>query len=129
MRRVPALLLAAALLAAWAGAPGRAKLPTRDVSAYEGVGTWVDLFDPSVLRRPEGAVQRMADVGVSTLYLETSNSRQRRDLVRPAILGRLLEAAHARGMTVVAWYLPYLTNPALDARRTAAAIRFRSQHG
>jgi hypothetical protein len=129
VRRLPVLLLAAVFLTGWAGAPGSAKLPTRDVSAYEGLGTWVDLFDPSVLRRPEAAVQRMDALGVTTLYLETSNSRQRRDLVRPSILGRLLEAAHARGMTVVAWYLPYLTKPLLDARRTTAAIRFRSQHG
>jgi hypothetical protein len=71
----------------------------------------------------------MAGVGVETLYIETSNSRQAKDVVHASAIGRLVEAAHASGMDVVAWYLPYLTKPARDLRRSLAAVRFRSQHG
>ena len=64
-----------------------------------------------------------------TLYLQTSNSNRSADLVRPAGLGRLVDSAHARGLRVVAWYLPTLLCPARDLRRALAAIRFRTQTG
>jgi hypothetical protein len=67
--------------------------------------------------------------GVRTLYLQTSNSNRSADLVRPAGLGRLVDAAHARGLRVVAWYLPTLLHPGRDLRRALAAIRFRTQTG
>ena len=44
--------------------------------------------------------------GVQTLYLETSNWRQSTDIVRPRTLAAMIEAAHAQGIKVVAWYLP-----------------------
>jgi hypothetical protein len=103
--------------------------PPRDVSAYEGLGTWVDIWDGTVLNRPEAAVARMRDLGVTTLYLETSNYSQAVDLVRPSALGRFLDAAHANGIRVVAWYLPSFKNVARDLRRSLAAIRFQSPKG
>jgi hypothetical protein len=71
----------------------------------------------------------MRDLGVTTLYLETSNYSQKIDLVRPQGLGRFLDAAHANGLRVVAWYLPSLANVARDLRRALAAIRFQSPQG
>jgi hypothetical protein len=101
----------------------------RDTSSYQGLGTWVDIWDGTVLAKPEAAVARMRDLGVTTLYLETSNYSQRVDLVRPAALGRFVDAAHANGLRVVAWYLPSFKNLALDLRRSLAAVRFRSPQG
>jgi hypothetical protein len=103
--------------------------PPRDTSAYEGLGTWVDIFDGAVLAKPEAAVARMRNLGVTTLYLQTSNYTQKVDLVRPAALGRFVDAAHANGLRVVAWYLPSLANVARDLRRSLAAVRFRSPKG
>jgi hypothetical protein len=103
--------------------------PPRDTSAYEGLGTWVDIFDGTVLAKPETAVARMRDLGVTTLYLQTSNYTQKVDLVRPAALERFIDAAHANGLRVVAWYLPSLGNVARDLRRSLAAVRFRSPKG
>ena len=71
----------------------------------------------------------MARVGVRTLYLQTGNYSQRADLVRPSALGRFVDAAHAAGLRVVAWYLPSFLYPAQDTRRALAAIRFRSPTG
>jgi hypothetical protein len=51
------------------------------------------------------------------------------DVVRPVELGRLLEALHARGVAVVAWYLPGHVKPALDTRRALAMLEFRSPNG
>ena len=71
----------------------------------------------------------MARDGVRTLYLQTGNYEQSVDLVRPQALGRFIDAAHAAGMQVVAWYLPSFLYPKQDARRALAAIRFRSAKG
>jgi hypothetical protein len=121
-----ALLVGAAALCLAVPAGGA---PPRDTSAYEGLGTWVDIFDGTVLAKPEAAVARMRDLGVTTLYLQTSNFTQKVDLVRPTALGRFIDAAHANGLRVVAWYLPSLGNVARDLRRSLAAVRFRSPTG
>lgn len=71
----------------------------------------------------------MARDGVRTLYLETDNYKQRRDLKRPWDVGRFIDAAHADGLQVVAWYLPSFANLQRDERRALAAIRFRSATG
>jgi hypothetical protein len=122
---VKSLVVIAALVLAL---PAGGAVP-RDTSAYQGLGTWVDIWDGTVLAKPETAVERMRDLGVTTLYLETSNYSQRLDLVRPAALGRFVDAAHANGLSVVAWYLPSFRNLALDLRRSLAAVRFRSPNG
>jgi len=67
--------------------------------------------------------------GAKTLFLETGNSHQPTDVVRPGQLGRLLDAAHAAGLRVVAWYLPTLLYPSRDLRRVLAAVRFTSPSG
>ena len=119
------LLVAAVLcLAVPAGAAG-----PRDTSAYQGLGTWVDIWDGAQWAKPEAAVARMRDLGVTTLYLETSNYSQAVDLLRPAALGRFVDAAHANGLRIVAWYLPSFANVARDLRRSLAAARFRSPKG
>jgi hypothetical protein len=41
----------------------------------------------------------------------------------------MLEAAHAQGMDVVAWYLPSYARPAVDERRAEAAIDFTTPSG
>jgi len=67
--------------------------------------------------------------GVRTLFVETGNNRSRQDVVKPQSIGRFIDAAHAAGLRVVAWYLPSLLYPAQDTRAALAAIRFRSAKG
>jgi len=122
------LLLAAALCAALLTAAAGASAVTRP-AAYAGLGTWLDIYATPSWAHPEREVAAMARVGVRTLYLQTGNYGQSVALVRPRALGRFVDAAHAAGMRVVAWYLPSLANPAEDARRALAAIRFRSVRG
>ncbi len=52
----------------------------------------------------------MADSGVQTVYLQTSHSRSAQDVMEPERLDELIDAAHANGMHVVAWYLPTLAD-------------------
>ena len=98
-------------------------------SSYAGLGTWLDLYATRYWAHPRREVAAMARDGVRTLYLQTGNYEQRVDLVRPHALGQFIDAAHAAGMRVVAWYLPSFLYPAQDARRSLAAIRFRSAKG
>ncbi len=122
-------LWVAVLAALCLAVPAGSAQTGRDTSSYQGLGTWVDIWDGTVLAKPEAAVARMRDLGVTTLYLETGNFSQTVDLVRPAALGRFVDAAHANGLRIVAWYLPSFRNLARDLRRSLAAIRFRSPQG
>lgn len=107
----------------------RASVSSRQPTAYAGLGTWVDIFATANWAQPERAVAAMRRVGVRTLYLQTGNYSQPTDLVRRRALGRFIDAAHAAGLRVIAWYLPSFANPEQDARRALAAIRFRSPKG
>jgi hypothetical protein len=116
-----ALSLGLGLTAAAAAAP--------DLDPYRGLGTWVDIYDDAQLKAPEATVARIAARGVRTIYLETANFKQSRDVVRPDRLSRMLDAAHASGIVVVAWYLPSFRAGGRDLRRSLAAIDFRSAGG
>ena len=102
---------------------------SRHRTAYAGLGTWLDIYAKKAWRDPERQVAAMARDGARTLYLQTGNYEQGSDLVRPRALGRILDAAHAAGLRVVAWYLPSFARPRQDERRALAAIRFRSASG
>ncbi|HJU37187.1 MAG TPA: hypothetical protein VJ716_07215 [Gaiellaceae bacterium] len=125
------LLLAAAVLAVALVAPASgASGPSRHrTTAYAGLGTWLDIYETSSWAHPQQEVAAMARDGARTLYLQTGNYEQHVDLVRRRALGRFVDAAHAAGMRVVAWYLPSFLYPRQDTRRALAAIRFRSARG
>jgi hypothetical protein len=120
-------LCALALLGPGAGAGGDAG--ARSVAPYTGLGTWIDIYSPSFRADPTELTAALAERGVRTLYVQTGNFRQRVDVVGPQHLAALVDAAHARGIAVVGWYLPDLTNLQRDLRRSQAAIDFRTSAG
>ncbi|HZN13216.1 MAG TPA: hypothetical protein VFB78_03030 [Acidimicrobiales bacterium] len=96
------------------------------IDAFRGFGAWVDVFDwtneftngkPSV---GPAAVDRMADFGVQTLYIQTSRQESPNEILEPERLNPIIDRAHQRGMAVVAWYLPTLEDPARDLARLVA---------
>jgi hypothetical protein len=109
--------------------PGASATQPATADVYGGLGSWVDIFAGKAWQSPAAVTARLRAEGIRTLYVETSNSSQPRDIVYPAALGRFVDSAHANGLKIVAWYLPSLAHPALDTRRTLAAIRFRSATG
>jgi hypothetical protein len=113
----------------FATAAGSARVATPSLAAYRGLGTWVDIFDTSSWAHPETVVSKMKARGVRTLYLETGNYSQKVDIVRPAGQSRFIDAAHALGMKVVAWYLPSFAAPKKDLRRSLSAINYRTPSG
>jgi hypothetical protein len=123
-----ALLAAAGALVAL-GAPAAQAAPS--IEAFRGPGAWVDIYSRRELARPEAVVARLAARGVRTLYLETANHRRRRSqlIVHPAATERFVDAAHAAGLRVVAWYLPGFADLEADYRRALAAIEFQTGAG
>ena len=82
-----------------------------------------------VYAAPERSAQRIAARDVKTVWVETANDGASVDVVNPVQLGRLVDALHARGIRVVAWYLPGHVKPALDLRRSLAMLSFRTPEG
>lgn len=137
--RIPIVALASVLvLAGCAPAPaddplaaeGLEGLPAPPRPApYEGLGAWVDIFDEDLWRDPEGTVAALARRGVGTLFLQTTNFRSPGPIRFPRGTARFLEAAHARGISVVAWYLPALERLRRDLAWSIAAVEFTSPGG
>jgi hypothetical protein len=115
-------VLAAVLVAPAAGA----RRASPSLAPYAGLGTWLDIYATSYWDNPEQQVAAMARDGVKTLFLQTGNYSQQ---ANRSELGRFVDAAHAHGLRVVAWYLPSFAHPEQDAHASLAAIRFRSSHG
>jgi hypothetical protein len=121
-----ALLAVAIVSVAAATAPAADRA---DASVFGGLGTWVDIYDGAVYASPERAAQRIAARNVLTVWVETANDGAKVDVVNPVQLGRLVDALHARGVRVVAWYLPGHVKPVVDLRRSLAMLTFRTATG
>jgi hypothetical protein len=94
---------------------------------YRGLGAWLDAYDWSVsfARSPDhvigGAdIDRMAAEGVQTIYIQASRWNSPTDILEPERLLGIIDHAHARGMSVVGWYLPTMVDPEVDLRRMLA---------
>jgi hypothetical protein len=99
------------------------------LDAYRGLGSWVDIFDQRAWDDPAAAVADMASHGVRTIFIETGNSHSETAFKDVPATAAFISEAHARGMRVVAWYLPYFADEALDLDRVTQAIEFRTADG
>jgi hypothetical protein len=122
------VLVGLCVVAACAGA-NAAPARQADSDVFGGLGTWIDIYDGALFAAPERTAQRIAFRGVRTVWVETANDSAPADVMRPAQLSLLVDALHARGIRVVAWYLPGHVKPALDVRRSLAMLSFRTQTG
>ena len=120
------LMVVVAACAGGVAAPGAREA---DSAVFAGLGTWVDIFDGGVYAAPERTAQRIAARGVDVVWAETANYGASADVVKPVQLGRLVDALHARGIRVVAWYLPGHVDQARDVRRSFAMLSFRTPTG
>jgi hypothetical protein len=94
------------------------------VDAYRGLGSWIDVYDWSETYGG-GAVgladiDRMASLGVQTLYIQPTRWDAETVLLEPDRLLSLINRARADGMRVVAWYLPDLGDDNTDWQRLTA---------
>jgi len=91
---------------------------------YSGLGTWIDVYDWSETYGG-GAVgiadiDRMASLGVQTVYIQATRWDAETPILEPERLLSLINRARARGMHVVAWYLPDLSDLNNDMQRLTA---------
>ncbi|HET9288662.1 MAG TPA: hypothetical protein VFO26_13995 [Gaiella sp.] len=109
---------------------GRAAPDQRTAAdVFQGLGTWIDIYDTKLYKTPNVTASRIAARGVRTVWIETANDRSATDVVEPAGLGRIVDALHERGIRVVAWYLPGHDRHARDLRRARAMLSFRTSQG
>jgi hypothetical protein len=99
------------------------------MAPYTGLGAWMDVFDWSHTYAGDtppleaDEVDRMADLGVQTLFIQPARWDDPRDVLEPDRLGEFLDRARRRGISVVAWYLPTLEDPDTDLRRLLTIAR------
>jgi hypothetical protein len=105
--------------------PARADTIDR-AAPFRGTGAWVSLFT-NEWKDPEAAARSLAAHGVRTLYLETGRSNTP-PIAKPET-GAFLDAAHAAGLDVVAWYYPTFRRPDFDIAQLLATARFTSPSG
>jgi hypothetical protein len=108
-----------------------AQLPRNDLDlvAYEGLGSWVDLFDRGPWKNPSWSVGKMYRRGVRTLYLQTATYGSPSHIVYPHKVAEYIASAHRRNMTVVGWSVPSFTKWRKDLRRARAGLRFETGAG
>ena len=100
--------------------------------AYRGLGTWSDVFDWSPTHTngnpPTHAadVDAMASAGVQTLFIQAARAEDPTDVTDPDVLQPIIDRAAARGISVVAWYLPTLVDPGKDLQKLTAIARLRN---
>ena len=109
--------------------PKGAKPKHADLSAYEGLASWVDIFNHGPWANPRKAVRKMATRGAKTIFLQTSTYGQRKSLYDRESIDEYLVHAHRKGMNVVAWYVPTFNQQNIDFERSKRAIRYRSASG
>jgi hypothetical protein len=106
----------------------------RDLSPYDGLGTWVDAFDYGRAYQTEGHqpavgpadVEAMHDAGVRTIFLQVTRVDERSPdgFVDRELAADILHEAHARGMAVVGWYLPTFSSPTTDVEMVEELLDF-----
>jgi len=136
MRRLGLLAITALLVLTVAPVPPACAAGT---APFAGLGTWVDVFDYAPRLQKNGAlppftpaaVDDVAALGVPTLYVQVANpdAEPATQLTDAKELQAILDRAHRRGVKVVAWFLPSLTDPARDDAmiRRIAALRARGE--
>lgn len=100
-----------------------------DLAAYEGLGSWVDLFDRSPWRNPSWTVRKMDARGVKTIYLQTATYGSSAPVVYPKKVAEFIASAHRRNMTVVGWSVPSFRTPEKDFWRARAGATFETGAG
>ena len=105
------------------------------IAPYLGLGTWVDVYDWSILYSKgsptvgPGDVDGMVGAGVQTLYLQASKHDAPADVLEPDLLQAIIDRASGRGLRVVVWYLPTLVDTGADLRRLKAVAGLRNIDG
>lgn len=89
------------------------------LAAVSGRGIWVTNW-PTTRVDVDDVVRRAGQAGLQSVWVRTGGSRQ--GYYGDTVLPRLVPAAHAAGLRVVAWDFPFLSDPVADALRMRQAL-------
>lgn len=108
----------------------------RDLTAYAGLGAWVDVYDYAPAYQPPGTdpaitvadLDDMARRGVKTVFIQAArwDDSSPNGIVDYRLLGAFLGHAHQLGLRVVGWYLPDFTDVDADVARAMQIHDFHS---
>jgi hypothetical protein len=90
------------------------------LSVISGKGIWLTVW-PRTRLDAAAVVATARSAGLHQLWLRTGSSQN--GFYGGATLRALVPAAHAAGISVIAWDFPTLSDPAADAARAALAFR------
>lgn len=107
----------------------RSRLPGDKLSSYRGLGSWIDYIDQGPWAHPYETIRAMKDLGVDTIFVQTSTYGLDQGLIHPPLLSAFIEEAHRHGIYVVAWYVPSFRKVDVDVERSMAAIDYRTPSG
>ncbi len=110
--------------------PAPAPPPTTKVtgvSMLEGKGMWIWQWDKTDGGSAAAVVARAAGAGLHTLWVRVGDTRS--GFYGGDVLAGLVPAAHARGISVVAWGFPHLYDPMVDAAWSAEVLAWRGPGG
>lgn len=110
-------------------AKGKSPRGSRPLSAYQGLGSWIDIYNHWVWAHPWRTVARMDKRKVKTIYLQTATYGSSNPIVHPRATKDFLTTAHRRGIQVVGWYVPSFTRPGRDLRMAKAGVNFGRRAG
>jgi len=94
---------------------------TPDLTAISGKGMWLTTWKTSHVD-VAGVVAQAKAAGLTSLWVRTGGSKQ--GYYGDPLLHALLPAAHAAGIKVIAWDFPAMSDPARDAIRARAALKY-----
>ncbi len=89
------------------------------LDAVAGKGIWVTNWPKTALDEA-ALVAKVKAAGLQSVWVRTGGSRQ--GYYGDRVLPRLVPAAHAAGLKVVAWDFPFLSDPTKDALRAKQAL-------
>jgi len=92
-----------------------------NLAAISGKGIWLTLWPGDRLSAP-AVVSTARSAGLHQLWVRTGSSKN--GFYGGTILKQLVPAAHAAGISVIAWDFPTLSDPAADAVRAALAFSY-----
>jgi len=97
------------------------------LTAITGKGLWMWKFGLSENGNPAAIADRAARSGLNQVWVRVGDSQN--GFYGADVLAQLVPAAHARGVSVIAWGFPYLYDPVADAAWTNQALAWRSASG
>jgi hypothetical protein len=97
------------------------------LTAISGKGLWIWKYGATEGANPQAIADRAVATGLTQVWVRVGDSQD--GFYGADELSQVVPAAHARGLSVIAWGFPYLYDPVGDAAWSNAVLDWRSADG